>query len=171
MKLFQTFAPLLRWKMVQPPQSGTWSKICRRVRTDCWRGDSKQCNMTTVTLPRSESQPLLHDTSKITSLLTLQIVHKRKSSFYGKKKKASPWKLLRSHFYLSSSHSPCHGVMLSSRSAFCLWLFPSLITIPNMVILLGVSHFPPQPIPLLLCVSSSAHSTVGERAETRWDET
>lgn len=35
-----------------------------------------------------------------------------------------------------------------------------------MVILLGVSHFTPQPIPFLLCVSSSAHCAAGESRDT-----
>lgn len=134
----------------------------RTMMTDCQRGDSKQCNMTSVILPKSESPAALHAKTQNTPPLWLPIMFKRKLLFYCVKNMASLCNSICNPVkafafltcYRPSSHSPwC--VMLSSWSAFCLWLFPPWISIPNMVILLGVSHFPPQPIPFLLCVSSS----------------
>lgn len=134
--------------------------------TDSQRGDSKQCNMTSVILPKSASPALLHVKTQNTCPLRLPTLLKRKAPFYCKPVSLSlqPCENVGFSHLLSSPSSlslPRVYVMLSSRSAFCLWLFPPWISIPNMVILLGVSHFPPQPIPFLLCVSSSAHSTVG----------
>lgn len=130
------------------------------MRTNCQSEDNEQCNMTYVILPKSESLAWLHAfiSSKTVNCAQEKIVTEK-------------WQACESFWFshlLSSliSLSLPWRVMLSSWSAFCLWLFPPWISIPNMVILLGVSHFPPQPIPFLLCVSSSAHSTVGESRDT-----
>ena len=73
--------------------------------------------------------------------------------------------------FLPVSLSPSLSVMLSSRPAFCPPLSPPWVSIPNMVILLGLYQRPPSLIPALPAVGSTVQaidrkaSATGERRQ------